>query len=332
MKAIVFEKFGEPAEVLQVRDVPKPEVGAGQVRVKMLASPINPSDLMTVRGQYGRLPTLPATPGFEGAGVIDEAGPGLIKMLRRLAPGKRVAVLNGKGGNWQEYVVVPAKQVVPVPDSLPDDQVATLFVNPASALAMVKHVLKVQPNTWLLLSAAGSALGRMVIRLGKMNGFRTIGVVRRREQVQELFDLGASAVVCSSDEKIDDRIKELTSGEGVRYALDAVGGEIGSALVRALGQEGHMLCYGTLSFEPIGFDPRHLMTNHGRVEGFWLTNWIRDQNVLTMLSLFRQIKQLMAEGNIKTEIGGSFPMDEIQKAVAAADSAGKKGKVLIKLS
>src|SRR2546429_1200172 len=131
MKAIVFDRFGDPAEVLQVRDLPMPELGPGQVRVRMLYSPINPSDLMVVRGEYGRLPDLPATPGFEGVGVVDASGGGL---LARLRLGRRVAVLNGTGGNWQEYVIVPAKQVVPVPYQLKDEQAATFFVNPASAL------------------------------------------------------------------------------------------------------------------------------------------------------------------------------------------------------
>src|SRR5437868_14698593 len=99
MKALVFGRFGEPSEVLQLQDGPVPEPGAGQVRVRMLASPINPSDLMTVRGQYGRLPSLPATPGFEGVGIIEAAGPGLLARLRGLKPGRRVAVLNGVGGN-----------------------------------------------------------------------------------------------------------------------------------------------------------------------------------------------------------------------------------------
>src|SRR5438067_2243774 len=111
MKAVVFDRFGEPSEVLQVRDVPTPEPGRGQVRVRMLASPINPSDFLVVRGQYGRLPTLPATPGFEGVGVIDATGPGLLKLIRGLKPGRRVAVLNGTGGNWAEQVVISARQV-----------------------------------------------------------------------------------------------------------------------------------------------------------------------------------------------------------------------------
>src|SRR5438105_11918023 len=116
MKTILFERCGEPAEVLQLRDVPLPQPGPGQVRVRMLASPINPSDLLYIRGQYGARPRLPATPGFEGVGIVEAAGSGV---LARWRVGKRVAVLNGDSGNWQEQTVVPAKRVIPVPPQLP---------------------------------------------------------------------------------------------------------------------------------------------------------------------------------------------------------------------
>ena len=109
-----------------------PEPGPGEVRVRMIASPINPSDLLVVRGRYGVLPRLPATPGFEGVGVVDKAGPGL---LGRWVEGKRVAVINSAGGNWAEYAVIPARQARPIPADIPDEQAATFFVNPATVLA-----------------------------------------------------------------------------------------------------------------------------------------------------------------------------------------------------
>jgi NADPH2:quinone reductase len=330
MKALVFERFGEPAEVLQVRDVPAPEPGAGEVRVRMRLSPINPSDLLVVRGQYGRLPTLPATPGFEGIGVVEAAGPGLLRHLRGLRPGRRVAVLNGKGGNWQEQVVLPARQVVPLADDVPDEQAASFFVNPATALVMTQKVLRVPAGAWLLQTAAGSALGRMVIRLGKHSGFRTINVVRRREQTEELLRAGGDTVICTADEVVPERVRQITGGEGVRFALDAVGGTTGAAVAQSLAPAGRMLVYGTLSGEPIPLDPRTLMVGRKRIEGFWLSEWVREQGPLTMLGLFRTIQKLLRAGVLTSEVEATYPPEEIQAAVRQAEMPGRHGKVLLR--
>ncbi|MHC5543503.1 zinc-dependent alcohol dehydrogenase family protein, partial [Singulisphaera rosea] len=222
MKAIVFDRFGEPGDVLQVREQPIPEPGPGEVRVRMIASPVNPSDLLVVRGLYGVLPTLPATPGFEGVGVVDKAGRGLLGWL---AKGKRVTVINHKGGNWAEYAVIPARQARPVPSDIPDEQVASFFVNPATVLAMVRHILAVPKGAWLLQSAAGSVLGKMIIRLGQHDGFRTINVVRRHEAIAELKALGADVVLSTSDGPIETQVRNVVGPAGVAYAIDPVGGE-----------------------------------------------------------------------------------------------------------
>jgi NADPH:quinone reductase-like Zn-dependent oxidoreductase len=328
MKAVVLEKFGDPEQVLEVRDVPEPEVGKGQVRVRMLASPINPSDLLMVRGQYGRQPRLPATPGFEGVGVV-EAGSGL---LARRVMGRRVAVLNSGGGNWQEKVVLPARQTVPVPGELTDEQAATFFVNPASALVMTRHLLRVPAGAWLLQTAAGSALGRMVIRLGQRHGFRTLNVVRRREQAEELLRLGGTAAVATNEESLFEKVQALTGGEGVRYAIDAVGGATGTEVLRCLGRGGRLVVYGTLAGEPITIDPRVLLVGQKRVEGFWLSEWVRDQGVLKMLLLFRRIGKLLREGVLSSEVGASFPLGEVRAAVRQAAAPGRQGKVLLRIS
>src|SRR5215469_2587829 len=220
MRAAVFDRFGDPSEVLQVREVPDPHPGPGEVRVQMILSPLNPSDLLVVRGRYGVLPSLPATPGFEGVGVVDEAGPGL---LGRLVKGKRVVAINGAGGNWAEYAVIPSRQARPVPDDIPDEQAAAYFINPATVLALARHVLRVRRGEWLLQSAAGSTLGRMMIKLGRHDGFKTLNVVRRREAVDELKALGGDAVISSEDGPIDEQVRRIVGGDGVRYAIDPVG-------------------------------------------------------------------------------------------------------------
>jgi NADPH:quinone reductase-like Zn-dependent oxidoreductase len=328
LKAVVFEKFGDPAEVLQVREVPEPVPGPGQVRVCMLASPIGPADVLTVRGEYGYQPKLPATPGTEGVGIV-EAGRGL---LGRMRVGRRVAVLNETGGNWQEKVVVSALRVVPISNHVPDDQAATFFVNPATAFIMTRLVLKVPPRAWLLQTAAGSALGKMVIRLGRHFGFRTINVVRRREQAEEILRAGGDEAIASESESIEDRVRAITNGEGISFALDAVGGKTGSAVVRSLARGGRLLVYGTLAEEPLSLPSRMLFLGVKRIDGFWLSDWARRQNVWTMLRLFRRIHQLMAKRVLSTDVGPAFTLDDIKAAIRQASTPGRNGKVLLKMS
>jgi NADPH:quinone reductase-like Zn-dependent oxidoreductase len=270
---------------------------------------------------------LPATPGFEGVGVV-EAGSGL---LARRVRGRRVAVLNSRGGNWAEQVIIPARQAVPVPAALPDEQAASFFVNPASALVMTRYLLKVPHGAWLLQTAAASALGRMVIRLGQRHGFRTLNVVRRAEQSEELSRLGADATVATNDESLAERVRTITAGAGVPYALDAVGGATGTEAVTCLARNGRMLVYGTLSGEPIALHPRTLMLGQKCVQGFWLSEWTRDQGVLTMLLLFRRIGQLIQEGVLASDIGETFPLEEVRAAVREAARTRRQGKVLLRI-
>lgn len=329
MKAVVFESFGEPDHVLKVRDVPEPHPGPGEVRVRMILSPVNPSDLLVVRGRYGVLPTLPATPGFEGVGVVDEVGPGL---LGRLVRGKRVTVINHAGGNWAEYAVIPARQARPIPADIPDEQAAAFFVNPATVLALARHILKVQKGEWLLQSAAGSTLGRMMIRLGRHDGFRTLNVVRRREAVAELKALGADAVISSEDGPIDEQVRRIVGAEGVRHAIDPVGGETGTGLFRSLAPEGRLVLYGTLSGQPIQIDPRLMISGKRVVQGFWLGYWMRERSIPAALLLFREIASMIRQNVLSSQIGQVYPLDQIAEAAREADAVARKGKVLVRLS
>jgi NADPH:quinone reductase-like Zn-dependent oxidoreductase len=329
MKAVRFTEFGEPEEVLRVCEVPDPEPGPGEVRVRMIASPVNPSDLLVVRGRYVFSPQPPATPGFEGVGVVDRAGPGV---LGRLVLGKRVAAINSRGGNWAEFAIIPARQARPFPADIPDQQVATAFVNPATVLAMVRHVLAVPRGAWLLQSAAGSSLGRMIIKLALHDGLRTINVVRRHDAINELKALGADVVIASADGPIFDQVRAVTGKESVRYALDPVGGDTGSGMFASLGPEGTMLVYGSLSQEPIAIDSRPMIAYHRRLEGFWLGQWMRQRSIPASLRLFREIGKLLRAGVLNTEVGATFPLQRIADAVRDAEIVGRRGKVLLTMA
>jgi NADPH:quinone reductase-like Zn-dependent oxidoreductase len=275
------------------------------------------------------LPRLPATPGFEGVGIVDQVGAGL---LGRFVLGKRVTVINGDGGNWAEYVVIPARQARPVAADIPDEQVASFFVNPATVLAMVRHVLRVPRGAWLLQTAAGSALGRMIIKLGRHERFKTVSVVRRREAIDELRALGGDAVIASSDGPIDEQVCRIAGADGVQYAIDCVGGDTGTEVFQSLAADGHMLVFGTLSGEPLRIDPRRMIAGKRVVEGFWLGHWMRQRSIPAALKLFHEVTVLIRAGVLATEIGGSYPLESVVEAVRNADAVGRHGKLLLKIA
>src|SRR5271156_1727637 len=337
IQAIRFDHYGEPADVLTVTDKPVPQPGAGQVRVKIRLTPINPSDLLYIRGHYsGVTPHFPAaSTGFEGVGEIDAIGPG----VGGLAVGQRVFAGNRPGGNWAQYAVMAAKRAYPVADDIPDEQIASLMINPATAILMVRHVLAVPRGAWLLQSAAGGELGRMIIRLAKHDGIRTINVVRRREAVQELKDLGADEVIVSSEGPIDEQVRSIVGPQGVDFAIDPVAGQTGTEIFRSLSEDGRMLVYGSLTGEGIsvGDDPRLTLSGRRILEVYWLGYWLprldksgffaADRPALPQL--IDECLDLIRQGILNTSPGKKFGLDDIHDAVAESESAGRSGKVFI---
>ena len=333
MRAAVFDRFGEPGEVLACRDVPAP--AGGGVRVRMLAAAVNPSDLMTVRGRYEVRPDPPATPGYEGVGVVTGGG-----LAGRLLAGRRVIVLKADGGTWAEEVVAPAVRCVPVPASVPVPQAAMGFVNPVTAHVLTAKVLAVPRGAWVLQTAAGSSLGRMVTALGEHRGFRTVNVVRRAEQAEELMAaeprfVGKTVVVFQDGEDpaaLADRVREATGGEPVRHALDCVAGATGGAAAGCLADGGTLACYGTLSGEPLRLDARAALFRGLTVRGFWLGRWMGEASLPAKVSAVRSAVGLLGKGVITSDVGEGFPLDRVAEAAAAAERPARGGKVWLQIA
>lgn len=326
MRALVCNSWGDPSETLEIQAKPDLMPAWGQVVVNMIASPINPSDLLTIRNLYGRQPSLPFVPGFEGVGrVVSGKGPLAWRVM-----GKRVAVIAADGGAWAEQCLIPAIRAIPLPDSIPDEQAASFFVNPATAWAMVTNVLGVRPGELLIQSAAAGAVGQMILGLSKHLGFKVIHVVRREDQAAQLLELGATDVIVGQGEELVAKLKGKLDGRTCRHGLDAIGGETGSAILKSLGRHGVMLTYGRLSGQPIPVEPGTLLDGMKRIQGFWLSEWMKDQSKLSLWLLFNRLAKLIGKGVIKTPPGPVFPLERHQEAMREAAKAGKAGKVLLR--
>lgn len=324
MQSVRFYEFGNPADVLRVEDVPQPEPATDQVLVRLRARSINPSDLLTVRGLYGSLPRLPATPGLEGMGEVAACG----EDVKNLRPSQRVIPL-GVPGTWQEYLLAESTRLIPVPDGVSDQTAAQFIVNPLTAWIMTVEELSLQPGEWLLQTAAGSTLGRIVLQIAALRGFKTINVVRRRQQAEELKALGADEVICTADEEILERVKEITARAGLTKAIDAVGGQTGAAVARALGRNGVMLVYGLLSMEPMTVDGGRMIFNTTTIRGFWLSEWLRTAVPERQQRVVTELLRLMVTNEIAPPVEAEYPLADVHRAVAHAERTGRSGKVLL---
>ncbi|GHB84241.1 zinc-dependent alcohol dehydrogenase family protein [Persicitalea jodogahamensis] len=322
MRTIQLEKTGNPAEILNVVEKPKPQPAAEEVLVKIIAAPVNPSDISFVQGRYGIRPELPSGAGFEGVGTIEAAGADV-----RLPVGSRVSFT--AIGSWGEYAVVNQKAAIPLPDAIPDDMAAQLFVNPFTAWAMVEES-GVKEGEWLMITACGSAYGKLVIQLCRKKGIKTVGTVRRDGLNEDLKKLGLDEVVNTETEDLPKRVNDITGGKGVRCVVDSVGGTTTEAAMKCVGQGGKMLIFGLLSQKNPRLDVGLMIFKEITIQGFWLTEWMRKVDTQTRNQTAQGVIGWLASGEVKLPVEATYGLDEIVKAVEHADAPGRWGKILIK--
>jgi len=190
MKQILLERYGQPEEGLRCADVPDVGApGAGEVVFDVLAFPINPADISFCRGSYRLKPPLPATPGAECVGRVTAVGTG----VSHVKPGD--LVINLQRENWAQQRRVKADDVIAAAPGIDIQQASMLRINPATALLLLTDVVDLKPGDWVVQNVANSAVGRLLIRLARPRGVKTMNVVRRESLFSELKTLGADACV-----------------------------------------------------------------------------------------------------------------------------------------
>ena len=247
ISAAVYETHGIPADVLRVEPRPWPTPAADEAVVKMSAAPINPADLNQIEGKYPVRPELPATPGFEGAGVVVELGAG----VKGLTSGALV-ILPHNVGTWRDAVAVKAEELVVVPDGIEPVQAAMLKINPLTAWRLLHDYVDLQKGDWLIQNAANSATGRDVIQIAHELGYKTVNVVRRAELVDELRAEGGDVVLVDGD-NLREEVKSATGGASIRLGLNSVGGDSALRLANCLAPGGTLVSFGAMSLQPLKF-------------------------------------------------------------------------------
>ncbi len=335
MKALIFRETGEPTSVLKLEEVPTPSLASGEALVRVLMSPINASDLHMVRGRYGYQPELPASPGIEGVGIVEAVGPG----VQGPAAGTRVVFVD-TWNTWREQIVCPADKLVPVPEGVDDPVAATSYINPLTAWALTRSTHNLKEGEWLVQTAAASSVGKFVLQLAQQYRFKTINIIRRREQESIIRNLGGHEVICTADEDLRARLQELTAGKGVERAIDCVGGELGAEVARNLAPGGTMLVYGALSSHrqtdpakfimPL-FAPR-LIYSTAAVRGWWLPRWVPSRPLTEVRAATSDLLTMFSNGSLTPPAIVRYPLKDFQEAIRLADGEAGQEKVVVDFS
>ncbi len=329
MLRTIVRRFGRAAEVVETEEYVPPAPTAGQVRVGMLLASVNPSDLVPIAGAYASRTSLPMVPGFEGVGVVEQVGAGVVG----LAPGRRVLPL-GSAGAWQQVKTTDAAWCVPVPDWLTDEQAACAYINPLTAHRMVQAHVPPGEGTTVVVDAAASAIGLMLVRMLNQAGNRVVALVRHprgREQLASVVpELEQEAVLCTADAGWRTRLRERTGPRGHDVVLDAVGGSLGAELAALLAPQGTLVHYGLLSGEPLPADLRTRRPDVNLIL-FRLRDWVhavdREQLGLAMHGAFR----LVADGVAATAVAAVHDLPDVRRALEADAARGRAGKILLSL-
>ena len=323
MKQVLIDRYGAPEEVARCAEVP--DVGApaaGEVVFDVLAFPINPADVSFCRGTYRLKPMLPATPGAECVGRVNAVGAG----VTHVKPGD--LVINLQRENWTQRRRVRGDDVIALPPRMDLHQAAMLRINPPTALLLLTDIVALKPGDWVIQNVANSAVGRLVIRLARARGVRTMNVVRREALVAELKALGADAGVVDGPE-LAQAVKAQTGGGPVRLGLDAVSGRATARLSSCLADGGVVCNYGSMS----GEDPimsRGALTSGGQtLVGFILGRGLATRSLDQVRAIYADLGQQIVDGTLSAPVEKVYPIEEIATALAHAQRGGRSGKILV---
>ena len=329
MRAIQVQVPGGPESLIEV-DLPDPLPGPGQVRVKAFAIGVGRPDVLIRKGTYKWMPPLPAIPGAEMAGEIDAIGEG----VQQWQPGDRVLVsareLEQRGGCYAQAIVVPQDAPYRLPATLAFDDAVSL-PNLQLALALMRVAGEVHGHTpYALITGASGGVAGMLCQVAKLKGLRTIGTSRTAEKSRFALDQGFDHVVCTSQESLQERVEQITQGQGLTVVFDHLGGQSLIDGLRSLAPLGTVVSYNIVQGMPtqdVFQVMRDLLGKSLAIRCFSMHTF--DEDASLRRGLMHEAIELMANGQVKAPEPQVFKLSEVRHTHELLDKGMVRGKLVM---
>ena len=318
MKAIRVKKFGGP-EVLGLEEVPVPEPAAGQVLVRVRAAGVNPYETYIRAGTYASLPELPYTPGSDGAGTVEAAGPGVTSVR----PGDRVYVTKNLSGTYAEYALALEGQVHPLPKDLSFAQGAGVWVPYGAAFHALVHQAVARPGETVLVHGASGGVGVAAVQLAAALGLSVLGTAGTPEGRALVLRQGAKAAFDHSSPGHAAEVLAATSGRGADIVLEMLANVNLASDLKILAMDGRVVVIGSRG--EVTIEPRDLMARRGSIRAFTL--WAITPH--EEKEIHAAVGAGLALGTLKPQVGREFPLAEAAAAHKAVMRGGAAGKIVL---
>ena len=320
MKAIRVHQFGGP-ETLVTEDLAVPNPGNGEALVRLEAIGVNFIDIYQRMGLYRS--ALPFTLGNEGAGVVEETGPG----AGEVSAGDRVAYA-GTLGSYAEYAIVPFSRLVKLPAEIDAGTAAAAMLQGMTAHYLTHSTYPLKPGEVCLVHAAAGGVGLLLVQMARRRGARVIGTVSTQGKAELARAFGADEVILYTSQDFEIEVRRLTGGKGVQVVYDSVGRTTFEKSLNCLAPRGYLVLYGQSSGPVPPFDPQILNAKGG----LFLTRPSLGQYTATREELLWRANDVLgwaASGELKIRIGARFPLPEAAEAHRQLSGRKTTGKVLL---
>lgn len=326
VKIVRFHEVGGP-EVLRLEEMPLPEPGKGEVRLRVKAIGLNRAEVMFRMGRYLIQPQLPSLIGYEASGIVEAVGPDVDKQLigRKFST---VPCFNlGRYGVYGEVAVVPTYALAAYPEQLSFNEATAIWMQYLTAYGALVHYGKISKGEYVLITAASSSVGIASCEIARAEGAISIAVTRKASKKAELLELGADHVIVTEEEDLVSRVQEISGGKGARVIFDPIGGKNVEKLAEAAAMGGTIYEYGALAPEPTPFPLFVALSKGLTVRGYTLFEICNNPQIRAQAQQY--VFDRLQEGAFKPKIARTFSLDQIVEAHRFMESNEQIGKIVV---